>query len=87
MCDELINSSRGRGCSGRKSKLVEDRYIVLFPCHGNRKQETKPKNQKHNQPKSKNKQKQPTQNTKHKPEKQQQENSAVMGTSLWVKIC
>ena len=25
--DQLINSRRGRSCSGRKSKLVEDRYI------------------------------------------------------------
>ena len=42
----LIKSRKGRCCSGRKSKLVEDRYIVLCTVTFIRKQETKHKETK-----------------------------------------
>ena len=55
--DYLIDSCRGRSCNGRKSKLVEDRYIVQIPCHISR-AKTETQEQKANNKKQKTHQKQ-----------------------------
>ena len=64
----LIKSRKGQCCSGRKSKLVEDRYIVLCTVTFIRKQKTKHKETKTTTiPKTKNnthKKQKPTQTTK-----------------------
>ena len=50
----LIKSRKGRCCSGCKSKLVEDRYIVLCSVTFIRKQKTKHRETKQQNTKNKN---------------------------------
>ena len=51
--NELIKSRKGRCCSGRKSKLVEDRYIVLCTVTFIRKTSKTPHKNKRKQTKQK----------------------------------
>ena len=66
------------------AKLVEDRYIVLFPCHVIREQEPK-----HKEPEAKTTQNKNTNTNKNNPHKTQKttqpQSNDVTGTSLGEK--
>ena len=74
----LINWLGSRSCNGRKSKLVEDRYIVQIPCHISRaKTETQRTESKKTNPNKT--------NNPHKTQTTTQPHySDATGSSLWV---
>ena len=57
----LIKSRKGHSCSGRKSKLVEDRYIVLWLSRSARKPGKTPRNKTTNKNRNKHSKKHPHQ--------------------------
>ena len=77
--DKLFNSHRGRCCSGRKSKLEEDRYIVqrlvTFQVSKTENQNRKTKN--HSKTKTPNQKQTQTTNKNHTKEKKPQGHKTV----------
>ena len=68
------------------AKLVEDRYIVLFPCHVIKEQKPKHKEPEAKQHNTKHKQKQPTQKTEnHTTPKQWRDGYQLGEKDLWDK--